>query len=57
MIIDCKLTWENHIQTVKNKVSKAVGAIYRIKDKVDKSVLLLIYNSLILPHLAYCCEI
>ena len=39
------------------KVSRAVGAICRIKDKVDISVLLLIYNSLILPHLTYCCEI
>ena len=57
VIIDYKLNWENHIQVVKQKVSRAVGAICRIKNKVNISVLLLIYNSLILPHLSYCCEI
>ena len=57
VIIDYRLRWENHIQTVKYKASKAVCAIYRIKDKLDISVLLLINSSLILPHIVYCCEI
>ena len=50
IIIDYILNWENHNQTVKNMVCRAVGAIYKIKDKVDKSVSLLIYHSLIIPH-------
>ena len=31
--------------------------MYRIKDKVDETTLLMIYNTLILPHLQYCCEL
>ena len=31
--------------------------MYRIKDKVNSNTLLTIYNTLILPHLSYCCEI
>ena len=31
--------------------------MYRIKDKVGSNILLMIYNTLIVPHLTYCCEI
>ena len=50
-------SWIVHIKTIKTKVSKAVGAMYRVKDKVNEITLLIIYNTLILPHLQYCCEL
>ena len=57
VLIDYQLTWQNHIQSVQTKVAKAIGAMFRIKNKVDNNILLMIYNTLILPHLSYCCEI
>ena len=55
--IDNKFTWVDQINAVKSKVSRAIGSMYRIRDKVDESTLLTVYNTLILPHLSYCCEI
>ena len=31
--------------------------MYKIKEKVDCDTLLTVYNTLMLPHLSYCCEI
>ena len=55
--IDDKFSCVNQICAVKRKLSSAIGSLYRIKDKVDENTLLTIYNTLILPHLSYCCEI
>ena len=55
--IDGTFTWKQHVHDVKMKLSRACGALYRIKDKVDTNVLLLLYNTLVLPHLSYCIEI
>ena len=57
VIIDEKFTWIHHIETVKKKICKAIGSMYRIRDKVDNDSLLMIYNALILPYLMYCCEL
>ena len=55
--IDNKFTSVNQINTVKSKLSRVIGSMYRIRDKVDESTLLTVYNILILPHLSHCCEI
>ena len=55
--IDSSLTWKSHVDKVISKISPTVGIISRIRHYVPKSSLLLIYNSLILPHLSYCIEI
>ena len=57
VLIDYQLKWNHHIQSVQSKVAKAIGAMCRIKNKVDSNILIMIYNTLILPHLSYCCEI
>jgi len=43
-----------HIDHVKSKISKTCGILNKLKHKVPQSILLLIYNSLILPYLQYC---
>ena len=55
--IDSKFSWVNQINAVKRKISSAIGSMYKIKDKVNESTLLTTYNTLILPHLSYGCEI
>ena len=57
VLIDNQFNWNIYIQSVKAKVAKAVGAMYRIKDKVDSYIWLMIYNTLVMPHLSYCCDI
>ena len=47
------MQWNAHINKVANKISKTIGVMYRIKRFVDQSILKLIYNALILPHLSY----
>ena len=57
VLIHYHLYWNNHIELVQTNVANAIGAMHRIKDKVDSNIQLMIYNSLIMPHLSYCCEI
>ena len=57
VIIDERFTWVNHIDAIKNKVRRTIGCMYRIRDKVDKLSLFMVYNTLVLPYLMYCCEL
>ena len=51
--IDEKLT----ISYIKNKISKGFGIILRARKFFNKSALLKLYNSFVLPYLIYCVEI
>jgi len=57
VFIDEHLTWDVHIDNLKLKVSKTCGIINKVKHKLPRSILLLIYNSLLLPYLQYCAMI
>ena len=57
------LGWKTHIDFVSKKISKAAGILNRLKHFLPQSILLNIYNSLIVPHLNYgamiwekCCD-
>jgi len=52
--IDQHLNWLDHVHQVENKISKTCGILSKLKYKLPKSILLAIYNSLILPYLHYC---
>ena len=54
VIIDEKLTWSQHITQVSLKLSKNIGVLNRLKYSVSKSILLMLYNTLVLPYLSYC---
>ena len=47
------LTWKDHISNIGTKISKTIGVMSRIKHHVSSSILLKIYNSLILSRLHY----
>ncbi len=57
VLIDEHLAWDVHIDNLKSKISKTCGIINKVKHKLPRSVLLLIYNSLLLPYLQYCAMI
>ena len=39
---------------IKSKVSKSIGVLNRLKHLLTSKLLLMVYNSLILPYLTYC---
>lgn len=47
------LSWNDHIDKIRTKISKITGVMNRIKHQVSSKILLTIYNSLILSHLHY----
>jgi len=55
--IDEHLSWSTHIDHIKTKISKTCGVLNKLKYKLLQSILVLIYNSLILPYLQYCAMI
>ena len=48
------MKWKKHIDHIALKVSKIIGIMYCLKFILPADVLLMIYNSLILPHFNYC---
>ena len=44
------LTWKEHVNKIANKIAKSIGVMSRLKYQLDKTTLVLIYNSLVLPH-------
>jgi hypothetical protein len=54
IIIDARLSWSDHISAVCSKVARGVSALSRVRYIVPRKLLLLLYHSLIYPHLIYC---
>ena len=53
IVLDDKLSWDNHVTMVRNKLSKLNGIFYRLKYVYPKHILLTLYNSLFVPHINY----
>ena len=54
LILNESLSWDNHINHISLKVSKAIGILYRLRSMYPHRVLLTLYNALILLHYNYC---
>jgi hypothetical protein len=54
VIIDEHLNWGAHISQIVSKVSKNTGVLHKLKRYLSQRLLLLVYNSLILPYFTYC---
>ena len=52
--IDSQMTWKKHTDNVSNKCSGVIGTLNRIKHILSTRPRVLLYNSLILPHINYC---
>ena len=49
--IDSSLRWNKHVDMICNKISQRIGFIRRIKHFLPRHILILLYNTLVLPHL------
>ena len=57
VIIDNKLNWHEHIIYIKNKISKSIGIIYKVRKYVEKQTIKNMYYTFVFPYLIYCNEI
>ena len=46
VIIDEKLTWNDHLSLVRSKLAKTVGILYRVRHLLNRSALFILYCSL-----------
>ena len=52
--MDQNISWRKHINKVIQKISQTVGIIGRARKFMDTPQLVLLYNTMVLPHLQYC---
>ena len=57
VIIDEYLSWSNHIDTLSNNISSAIGTLKRTWPFISEHTALQIYQALILPHFDYCSSV
>ena len=53
VLIDYKLSWKNHIDSIALKISKTIGLLSKLRYFVPHHTLVNIYDSLITPYLRY----
>ena len=53
--IDNNLIWKPHINYIVTKISKVVGILLHLSKELPKNILTLIYKTLIIPCITYCC--
>ena len=54
--IDNNLIWKAHINHITTKIKKGVGVLLRLSKELSY-ILMLIYNTIFLLYLTYCCII
>ena len=57
VLIDCKLSWKDHIKNVSKKLSKSIAVIRKASFVLSSEALLNLYCALFLPYLNYCVEV
>ena len=53
--IDEYLTWDNHMLSIRQKVTLNLGVLRRVKPFLKTENLIVIYRSIIEPYFTYCC--
>ena len=54
VFIDDILNWKNHINHIKLQCSKGFGIMSRVRSFLPRSVMIMLYRTLIYPYLEYC---
>ena len=53
LIIDCHLSWHDHIEYICSKISKNINVMIKVKKLVPKVTIINMYYSFIYPYLTY----
>ena len=54
VLLHSHMTWNKHINHISMKIARSIGILYRLRNVYPESVLVTIYNTLVLPHFHYC---
>ena len=57
VVVEENLKFEKHVANVSSVISRNIGVMGRSKSVLTSRELLLLYNSLVLPHLNYCAAV
>ena len=57
VIIDNKLSFQQHIKYIKGKVSRGLGILLKCRRFFDQNTLVTLYNSFVYPYLNYCISV
>ena len=57
IICDSTLRWKEHCNKITSSISRATGILYKIRPFVKKETLIMLYYSLVFPHLIYGIEV
>ena len=57
IMIDSGLIWQEHIDTITQKISRSIGLLYKIRAFINQKTIIMLYYSLIFSHLNYAIEI
>ena len=51
IILDSKLTFEEHYKTVLNKTNRTIGFLCKLQSLLSRQVLIIVYKAFVRPHL------
>ena len=54
LTLDTHVNWKKHSEKVSNKCSRIIGILNRLKHTLPQRIKIMLYNSLLLPHINYC---
>ena len=54
LVIDDRLTWKEHIRSVRRKCFRQLAGLRKLRDVLPAALKKKMYNALVLPHLDYC---
>ena len=54
LTVGTNLNWKRHSEKICNKCTKMIGILNRLKYVLPLGIKIMLYNSLILPHINYC---
>ena len=57
VVIDDKLNWKSHILSIRSKLSKCCGIMYRASSLINKHSMHNLYYSLFMRYIMYCAEV
>ena len=54
LLLDANLNWKTNLGKISNQCSKKIGILNKLKHTLPQEIKIILYNSLILPHINYC---
>ena len=54
VMVDEQLSFKRHIENIARKLAVGIGFLFRGREVLGRKELILLYNTLLLPHLNYC---